>query len=530
MLRVGVGDRLPVRDTHGRVLDVRVTGIFRAPGPGRPGLAHRPAAAPRARAAGSPPACSRPASLPDGRLALDPQDVRVAATFYPGPIRWRDTGTVATAAVALKASSAAEDGVLQRWTTDLDTVLTGVRARVTAAGAQAAVLLAGLVTTAVLVLLLAADLLVRRRAGVLAGARGRGATLPGLGAELALESVAVAVVAAAAGLGAAPAAGRRPGLAMVAAGGGRGRGGRAGAGGPVGRDRRRGPGRAGQPRGPALGPPDPGAAPGRAGGGGGAGRGRGVRGAAAARGDGGRERAAGAGADPGRRDRARWCCCGCCPGPPARRCGWPPRSRRGLPLLGAAQVAATSGRPLPVLVLVPSTALLTYAVVLEATERPGAAGALADGLRELAVVSAVVLLAFALLGVVLGAAATAPARGRTLARLRTLGLRPREARQVAVGELLPLALAGAAGGVAIGLALAYASIGLLDLRRLTGAAADPPLVLPPVTVVPVALVVVAVAAVVAAESGPAPPGAPRPGPAGRDGLTGPARARRQDPG
>lgn len=71
---------------------------------------------------------------------------------------------------------------------------------------------------------------------------------------------------------------------------------------------------------------------------------------------------------------------------------------------------------------------------------------------------------------------------------------------MAVGELLPPVLAGAAGGIAVGVALAYASVGLLDLRLLTGGRTDPALVLPPLTLVPVALLAGVVAAVVGMES------------------------------
>ena len=72
--------------------------------------------------------------------------------------------------------------------------------QVNAASAQASVLLTGVLTAAVLVLLLAADLLVRRRAPALTAARQRGAALPDLGAELLIESAAVALSAAAVGL------------------------------------------------------------------------------------------------------------------------------------------------------------------------------------------------------------------------------------------------------------------------------------------------------------------------------------------
>ena len=65
------------------------------------------------------------------------------------------------------------------------------------------------------------------------------------------------------------------------------------------------------------------------------------------------------------------------------------------------------------------------------------AAPLTAGLLRLAWTAAATLLALGLLGLALGAAAGAPERWQTLTRLRTLGLRPRDARWVAAGELLP---------------------------------------------------------------------------------------------
>ncbi|WP_216592248.1 hypothetical protein [Verrucosispora sioxanthis] len=104
--------------------------------------------------------------------------------------------------VTLKAtsgSSGARDQSL-KWESQLDTVVRDARTQISAASAQAAVLLAGLLTGTVLVLLLAADLLVRRRTAVLSAARQRGAALPDLGAELLIESSLVSLSAAAVGL------------------------------------------------------------------------------------------------------------------------------------------------------------------------------------------------------------------------------------------------------------------------------------------------------------------------------------------
>ena len=79
-------------------------------------------------------------------------------------------------------------------------MLDDASAQVADARGRAQVLLVGLLVTAILTLVLAALLLARRRAGPLTLARERGATLVGIGAELAVESLLVAVAGAAVGL------------------------------------------------------------------------------------------------------------------------------------------------------------------------------------------------------------------------------------------------------------------------------------------------------------------------------------------
>jgi putative ABC transport system permease protein len=99
-------------------------------------------------------------------------------------------------------------------------------------------------------------------------------------------------------------------------------------------------------------------------------------------------------------------------------------------------------------------------------------------LLRLAWVGAGTLLALALLGLALGATASAPERWQTLTRLRTLGLRARDIHWVAAGELLPPVLLAAIGGPLLGLLLARLSLGPLALRLLTGQPDDPVLVPP----------------------------------------------------
>jgi putative ABC transport system permease protein len=111
-------------------------------------------------------------------------------------------------------------------------------------------------------------------------------------------------------------------------------------------------------------------------------------------------------------------------------------------------------------------------------ERARRAAPLTAGLVRLARTTALTLLVLGLLGLALGAAADAPQRWQALTRLRTLGLRPRDARWIAAGELLPPVLLAAVGGPLLGVLLARLALGPLELRLLTRQAADPSLVVP----------------------------------------------------
>ncbi|BCB78325.1 hypothetical protein Pflav_047350 [Phytohabitans flavus] len=145
-----------------------------------------------------------PDSLPDARLAFDQDELDRAVRFTPDPdALGSDTSeAIAAALVTLKATSGSSNvgDTTLKWETQLDLVLRDVQTRINAASAQASVLLIGVLAGAVLILLLAADLLARRRAQALTAARQRGAGLPDLAAELLIESAAVTVAAAAAGL------------------------------------------------------------------------------------------------------------------------------------------------------------------------------------------------------------------------------------------------------------------------------------------------------------------------------------------
>ncbi|HEV7654452.1 MAG TPA: FtsX-like permease family protein [Mycobacteriales bacterium] len=472
-LGVGPGDRVPVRDPRGQALDVRVSGVFRPLDAADPGWGTAPLLAGGATTAGLLSADS----VPDARLALNPDEVTPTVTFTPEPsrLRSRDAEPFAAAIVALKASSGTEEASFFRWQSGLDGVLRDAQARIVAATAQADVLLVGLVVSAALMLLLAADLLVRRRTPVLATLRERGASLPQLGAGLVGESAVVALVGAAAGRAAGlwtvpvlvVAVLATPGFGLWAAA--RATPARRV---PANRTARRSAARTRQLR--------------RA-----AGElavvllAVGAFAALVQRGAQGVLPAAAPtlGAVVGALVVLRLLPAGVAFGL-ARAL----RSPRSLPVLGAARAAATSTRALPLLVLVVPTALLAVALAVRGTEgdRP-----LEEGLRRLASVSAVVLLVLAALGVVLAAATTAPARAVTLARLRTLGLRPRDARLVAAGELLPPVLAGAIAGTALGVLLAH-----LAVARVVGHAVT----VPWTAALPIPLLALTATLVVATES------------------------------
>ncbi|GAB4081026.1 ABC transporter permease [Modestobacter muralis] len=104
--------------------------------------------------------------------------------------------------------------------------------------------------------------------------------------------------------------------------------------------------------------------------------------------------------------------------------------------------------------------------------------------------------------VLLGAAGGAPARGRALATLRTLGLTSRQARRISLGELLPPVLLAALAGTGLGTGVAALVRAPLELQLLTGGAAAPALAVPGAALLGLALLVtVPLAALVGAVAG-----------------------------
>ncbi|WP_205473635.1 ABC transporter permease [Nocardioides sp. SYSU D00038] len=206
-LDLEVGDRIATRDEHGRSVDVEVSGAFE---PGDEGdevwqvaapLLHPTTGGSGTERRTSAAALVSPESLPDLRLALPGDALRRRVVFAPeaAAVTWRRSASVERTVATLQSGAALGLGETT-WDSLLGTVVRNGRAQVRAAQGQAQVLLVGSLVTAGLVLVLAGRLLVRRRTGSLRGARERGAGLPGIAAELVVESLLVAALGAATGL------------------------------------------------------------------------------------------------------------------------------------------------------------------------------------------------------------------------------------------------------------------------------------------------------------------------------------------
>jgi putative ABC transport system permease protein len=209
-LKVGPGDHIPLEDDLHDKYNVKVSGVFRAVDPDDPAWqlmpwVLNPAADLDGLGSTRLGGLMSDDSLPDGRLAMLPDQMQRAVWFSPDPPRmtWASAQKLASSVTALKAFSASSGtyDTTIKWSTQLDSVLNDVRQQVNAATAQASVLLIATLAGTALVLLLAADLLMRRRAVALTAARQRGAGLPTLATELLIESASVTLPAAAAGIG-----------------------------------------------------------------------------------------------------------------------------------------------------------------------------------------------------------------------------------------------------------------------------------------------------------------------------------------
>ncbi len=215
LMGVHAGDRIDVEDTDGSPLDVTVTGIFRAINADDfawdvvPRLLE-----PTVIDGGFPLAsialwCS-PESVPFARLAVFQQGMQLTFT-YPANAEAFTAANAPSIAADLRGLASGKqvfdfDYAPPTVRTGLDRALDGALARTEAATTQAFVVLLALLSAVVLVEVMAASLVVERRATVLAQWRSRGASLPAVGAAIATESAAVTVLGGSIGLAAAYAA------------------------------------------------------------------------------------------------------------------------------------------------------------------------------------------------------------------------------------------------------------------------------------------------------------------------------------
>lgn len=204
-LDLRVGARLTGRDEHGRSVLVVISGIF-VPDDADDGTwqVDPQLLDPSTSVAGAEPRTGATAlvpedSLADLRLALPGDAIRRRVVFAPeaDAVTWHGSVSLERTIAALQSGAGPED---TSYDSLLGSVLRDGRAQVEAARGQAQVLLVGLLTCALLTLVLAGQLLVRRRADTLDLARQRGASLVGIAAELAVESLVVTTAGAAAGL------------------------------------------------------------------------------------------------------------------------------------------------------------------------------------------------------------------------------------------------------------------------------------------------------------------------------------------
>jgi len=208
-LGLAPGDRLPAQDAQHRQVEIRISGVFVADRPDDDAwqassqLLNPVQGVTQGGQRISAAALVSPEALPDLRLAVPLDDLTHRVVFTPRAerVRWDGSAELARSVVSLKASAGLARGRIS-WDSLLDGVLADGRAQVAAAQGQARVLLLGLLVGVLLVLALAAQLLVRRRAAPVALARERGAGLLDIAAELLVESVVVAGAGAVAGLAA----------------------------------------------------------------------------------------------------------------------------------------------------------------------------------------------------------------------------------------------------------------------------------------------------------------------------------------
>ena len=207
-LGVEPGARLRLEDQYGQGVVVRISGIYSPDDPDDPAwTVARELLSPAVGTADgvertSVAALVSPEALPDLRIAVPSDQLTQRVTFLPDPerVRWEQSAALGRDVVELRAAPGLDSGQ-DAWDSALDRVLADASAQVASARGRSQVLLVGLLATTALTMVLAAQLLARRRAGPLTLARERGATLLGIGVELAIESALVAVAGTALGVG-----------------------------------------------------------------------------------------------------------------------------------------------------------------------------------------------------------------------------------------------------------------------------------------------------------------------------------------
>jgi putative ABC transport system permease protein len=210
-LGVSAGDVVEGRGPNGALVQVVVSGLFEVDDPADPAWATTPALlAPSTRGAGAARQTDVAVllsddSLPDARLAVGDENTTRIFTLAarPGQLSADTAAAVTRAVTALRASPITlRIAPLPRVDSRLDAVLLRAEDRLTAARAQAAVLVTAVGAATTLVLLLGATVLVARRGAPLAAARARGGSLPGVGADLLVESAVLTALGVAVGLAA----------------------------------------------------------------------------------------------------------------------------------------------------------------------------------------------------------------------------------------------------------------------------------------------------------------------------------------
>ncbi|MET0929144.1 MAG: FtsX-like permease family protein [Aeromicrobium sp.] len=208
-LRLAPGDRVTAEDEQRRRVAIEVSGVFVAQDPTArpwavvPELLHPFVSGTDATTSTSAAAIVSDDSMPDLRLAVPVDDLNGHVVFTPRPssITWNRSQGLARDVVSLM-TTAGSSGGRTSWDSALDRVIDDSRTGVTAARGQASVLITGLLASAFLVVVMAADLLIRRRSGTIALVRQRGGSLAGIFLEQLLEAVTIAMLGAAIGVAA----------------------------------------------------------------------------------------------------------------------------------------------------------------------------------------------------------------------------------------------------------------------------------------------------------------------------------------